>query len=126
MPYLGLEQPNPRWHLTNLVPVWIAQVLNSFLIAYIPFICIFSCGYARPERPSQALGIAVCVVSFGILALEAAFFAYRRLRPSSSLVFQVLKVTIVGTQWLVLLLQSTSEVSAFMVAGLVVLFVGLS
>jgi hypothetical protein len=41
-------------------------------------------------------------------------------------VFQVLKVMIVGTQWLVLLLQSTSEVSAFMVAGLVVLFVGLS
>lgn len=34
---------NPRWHLVNLVPIWTAQALTSFVAANLAFLCFMSC-----------------------------------------------------------------------------------
>jgi hypothetical protein len=74
----------------------------TFIIPYssflIPVICTLT---PTLHHRSQKLAIAICALSFAIIALEAAFFARRTLRRLSSLVFQAVKVAVVGAQWMV-------------------------
>jgi hypothetical protein len=106
------DDANPRWHLINLVPIWILQCIITFIMGVLPSICIFSCslpttyvaslinplalmlGSNRTIPRAERLASNFMLISMLATATEVYMFAFKRLTPVRNILFQGTKSTL--------------------------------
>lgn len=114
---------NPRWHLVNLVPIWILQCIITIVMGVLPSFCIMSCGSPTAYVTSfmaflvltsrskcvilraQRLAINSMLLSMLATAAEVSMFACKSLTPARNILFQGIKSILSVGQIIALVVQ---------------------